>query len=223
MSDVEQVIILAAGRGHQVDGMVKVLVRHPVTRKSVLEHACEAFAGKHIIVVVGFRAVQVMEAAPQLDYIVNADWALTNNAMSLGLALSDAPTYVVSGDMFFDRALVEHLDEQEPDLVLTEARENRTLSAVHCMLRPDATVAETYQGAIRDVSHPEAIGLFKISNPELLRRWKRVSVAHGNLFVGQTLPCDGAPIASAPVGDFDFAEINTPGDYLRLMERSRQR
>ncbi len=223
MSGVGQAIILAAGRGHQVDGMAKVLIRHPVTGKSILQHAVEAFAGKRIIVVVGFRAVHVMESAPNLDYVVNHDWELTSNAMSLGLALNEEPTYVASGDIFFNRDLIEHLDSQGPDLALTEARENRALSAIHCVLRDDRSIAETYQGAVRNMAHPEAIGLFKISNADLLRRWKRVCIGHGNLFVGQTLPCDGVPVQSAPRGAFEFSEINTPADYLRLMERHRSR
>ena len=223
MKAVSQAIILAAGRGHQVDGMAKVLIRHPRTGKSILEHAVEAFSGKRIVVVVGYRAIHVMESAPHLNYVVNHDWALTSNAMSLGLALEDEPTYVVSGDIFFGRELVDHLDGLGPNLALTEARENRALSAVHCILRDDQSVAETYQGPIRSIAHPEAVGLFKISDPDLLRRWKRVCTAHGNLFVGQTLPCDGAPISSTAVGDFEFSEINTPVDYLRFLERCRVR
>lgn len=221
MTEVNQAIVLAAGRGHQVDGMAKVLIRHPASGRSILDHAVAAFAGKRVVVVVGFRAIQIMESAPELDYVINRDWALTNNAMSLGLALNDEPTYVVSGDIFFDRELIEHLDAQGPNLVLTEARENRTLTAVHCVLRGDRSIAETYQGPIRDVGHPEAIGLFKVSDPDLLRRWKRFSIGHGNLFAGQTLPCDGAPVLSAERGDFRFYELNTPTDYLRLLERSR--
>lgn len=222
MSVVNQAIILAAGRGHQVDGMAKVLIRHPVTGRSILEHAIEAFAGKRIIVVVGFRAVHVMESAPRLEYVINHDWELTSNAMSLGLALNEEPSYVVSGDIFFNRDLIEHLDAQVANLALTESRENRTSSAIHCVLGEGGSIVETYQGPVRQVSHPEAVGLFKISNDDLLRRWKRRCVAQGNLFVGQTLPCDGAPIASIARGDFEFSEINTPADYLRLMERHRR-
>jgi choline kinase len=222
VNPVNQAIILAAGRGHQVDGMAKVLIRHPVTGRSILQYAVDAFAGKRIIVVVGFRAVHVMECAPNLAYVVNHDWALTSNAMSLGLALDDEPTYVISGDIFFDRDLVEHLDHQGPNLALTEARENRVLSAVHCVLREDQSIAETYQGPLRSIAHPEAIGLFKISDPDLLRRWKRACISHGNLFVGQTLPCDGTPVVACPRGDFEFTEINTPVDYLRLIERHRR-
>lgn len=221
MSTVGHAIILAAGRGHQADGMAKVLIRHPATGRSILEHAVEAFAGKRITVVVGFRAIHVMEAAPKLNYVINNDWELTSNAMSLGLALDDEPTYVVSGDIFFGRDLIAHLDSLGPDLVLTEARENRSLTAVHCVVRDDQTVEGTYQGPIRSNAHPEAIGLFKISNPDLLRRWKRTCVAHGNLFVGQTLPCDMARILAVPRNEFEFTEINTPTDYLRLVERHR--
>ncbi|HEX2881091.1 MAG TPA: NTP transferase domain-containing protein [Polyangiaceae bacterium] len=220
MTVVNQAIILAAGRGHQVDGMTKILIKHPKTGLTILEHAVRAFAGKRVAVVVGFRAVQVMESAPQLDYVINHDWSLTNNAMSLGLALNDEPTYVVSGDIFFERELIERLDSLGPNLVLTDPRENRSLTAVHCVLREDQSIAETYQGPMRSASHPEAIGLFKISDSDLLRRWKRLCVAHGNLFVGQTLPCDGASIVSAPRGESEFSEVNTPNDYLRLKERS---
>jgi choline kinase len=220
---VNQAIILAAGRGHQVDGLAKVLIRHPVTGRTILEHAVAAFGSKRVVVVVGFRAVQVMESAPGLDYVINQDWALTSNAMSLGLALGDEPTYVVSGDIFFNRDLIDHLDTLGPNLVLSEARENRSLSAVHCVLREDQSVVETYQGPVRSAAHPEAIGLFKISDADLLRRWKRVCIGHGNLFVGQTLPCDGSAVHAAPRGDFEFTEVNTPADYLRLLERTRTR
>ncbi|MBT5717854.1 MAG: hypothetical protein HOI70_13175, partial [Opitutae bacterium] len=110
-----------------------------------------------------------------------------------------------------------------PDLVLTEKRENRTLSAVHCVLGQDERIVETYQGAVKDVEHPEAIGLFKISDYEILRKWKFTSVKHGNLFVAQTLPCDIQPIKSVPRNNHSFVEINTPEDYLRLLEEKRSK
>lgn len=223
MHKVNKAIILAAGRGNQADGIAKALIRHPRTGKTILDHAIEAFAGKKIVVVVGFRAIQLMESHPEVDYVINHEWAVSNNAMSLGLALDEEPCYVVSGDIFFDRTLIERLDGSASDLVLTENRENRTLSAIHCVLRPDGSVASTYQGPVRDMSNPEAIGLFKISDVEVLRQWKRLCIKHGNLFVGQTLPCSGAPIMAVDKGGDTFDEINTPGDYLRLMERQQGR
>lgn len=222
MSAASRAIILAAGRGNQLDGINKVLIKHPKTGMTVLDHAISAFSGKKITVVVGYRSIQIMERYPCLDYVINQNWAISSNAMSLGLALNNEATYVISGDMFIDKPLIAELDESGPNIVLTENRENRTLSAVHCVLQQGSIITETYQGAVRDVRHPEAIGLFKISNEDLLRRWKHLSIKYGNLFAAQTLPCDGEPIESVPVKDHPFVEINTPDDYLRFMERNRE-
>lgn len=224
MSTVNQAIILAAGRGNQADGIAKALIRHPRDGRTILDHATDAFAGKRVVVVVGFRAIQIMESRPDLDYVINHEWAITNNAMSLGLALSNEPTYVVSGDMFFERALVERLDDADDNLVLTHARENRTPSAVHCALDGAGRVNEMYQGSVRSAWDPEAIGLFKVSSPELLRMWRRRSIEQGNLFAGLTLPLDdGAdPVVAVELGRDDFYEVNSAADYLRLLERTRQ-
>lgn len=217
---VDRAIILAAGRGHQLDGFTKVLLKHPRTGRTVLDHALDAFSGKTVTVVVGFRAIQVMEQYPHLDYVINHDWAITNNAHSLALALTDKPTFVVSGDTFFSRDLIAELDAGDPNLVLTEARENRTLSAIHCELTAAGRVASTYQGPVRAVRDPEALGLFKISDPEALRQWKRRSIQHANMFVGQTLPCELVDLAAVDLGRYDYDEINTPADYLRLIEKT---
>lgn len=221
MSSVDKVVILAAGRGNQADGVAKALIRHPRSGRTILDHAVEAFAGKKIVAVVGFRAIQIMETHPEIDYVINHEWSITNNAMSLGLALDEDPSYVVSGDIFFERSLVERLDQAGPNLALTENRENRALSSIHCVLRPDDSVASTYQGPVQDMANPEAIGMFKISDRATLRQWKRLCIKHGNLFVGQVLPCNEVPILSMDKEDSTFDEINTPSDYLRLIERTR--
>jgi choline kinase len=219
---VENVIILAAGKSQQLDGISKALIRHPGTGRTVLDHAIEAFAGKRITVVVGFRAIHIMQNYPRLRYVHNPDWALTNNALSLGLALGDAPTYVVSGDIFMERGLIERLDRAAPDLALTSDREKRSLSAIHCVTDREHAIVETYQGPVREMTHPESVGLFKISSPTLLRTWQRRCVQHANLFAGQLLPCQEGPIDSVALQDEPFHEINTPCDYLELIEACRR-
>lgn len=218
---VDRVVILAAGKSLQLDGISKALIRHPGTGRTVLDYAVEAFAGKRITVVVGFRAIHIMQSYPTLHYVHNPDWALTNNAMSLGLALGDQPTYVISGDIFIERALVERLDRDVPDLALTSDREKRSLSAIHCVTDRERRIVETYQGPVRDMAHPESVGLFKISSPSLLRTWQRRCVQHANLFAGQLLPCQEEPVASVPLRDELFHEVNTPCDYLELLEACR--
>lgn len=220
MAKAERAIILAAGRGHQLDGFTKILLRHPKNGKTVLDHAVEAFSDRHLTVVVGFRAIQVMEAYPRLNYVINHDWAVTNNAHSLALALDDTPSFVVSGDTFFNRDLVDEMEGGPENLALTERRENRTLSAVHCDLDEENRIRSTYQGPMRSAQDPEALGMFKITDVGMLRRWKRQSIEHGNLFVGQTLPCDGCDVMSFDRKQHVYDEINTPADYQRLIETS---
>lgn len=217
----DHVIILAAGKSLQLDGASKALIRHPVTGRTILDYAIDAFAGKKITVVVGFRAIQIMQAYPQFDYVHNPDWALTSNAMSLGLSLDDRPAYVLSGDIFMERRLVERLDAAGPDLVLVSDRERRSLSAIHCVLGDGDRVVETYQGPVRSMAHPESVGLFKVSDPGILRAWRRRCIEHSNLFAGQLLPCDVAPVGIERLGDELFFEINTPVDYLELIRHSQ--
>ncbi len=217
---VNNAIILAAGQGFQIDGANKVLIRHPKTRKTILDHAIEAFSGKNITVVVGYRAIQIMEEYPELNYVINSDWSLTNNAMSLGLALTEEPTYIVSGDVFFTNALIKTLDAGHENLVLTENRENRSLTAIHCITRSDGSLNETYQGPIKNIEHPEAIGLFKITDRKTLHKWRKLCIQHSNLFAGQILPCQYVPIYSHLIGEYSFEEINTPSDYLRLIYKA---
>jgi len=217
-----RVIILAAGQGFLLDGMVKCLVRAPHDSRPLLEKAIEAFAGHKITVVVGYRAVSIMEAFPDLDYVYNADWGTSNNSLSLGLALNDEPSYVLSSDLVFERGLIEELDAAGPNIVLTERRENRILSSINCAT-DGGSVREFYVGPLRTPVDPEAVGLFKISDRTLLRQWKRNCLKHGNLFVGQNLPVTSGEVDvhAHDLGSHLFYEINNPADYLRALRVHR--
>jgi choline kinase len=216
-----RVVVLAAGQSLQLDGFLKVLTRHPVSGRTILDSMVDAFAGKEVVVVVGYRAIEVMQTHPRLGYVLNPDWALTSNAMSLGLALTDEPTYVVSGDLFLDRALIERLDRAPQDLALTRRNENRIPSAIHCVIDEAGDIEDLYQGPLRSPDHPEAAGIYKVSSREALRAWKRRCIQHANLFAGQLLPHRTAPIRSVDIGQDELFEINTPVDYLNLVARTR--
>lgn len=215
-------IILAAGQGNVLDGMIKCLIRHPVDDKSILEHALRAFDGMRVTVVVGYRAIEIIQSFPWLDYVVNDEWAVTNSAYSLGLALNDEPCFVASGDLIFGAGLVRAMLEAGPDLALTSPRENRGLTAINCV-DDNGRISEAYMGPLRSAAHDELLGLYKISSPSLLRQWKKRSLRHGNLFNGQTLPTgESSPIIAMRIPpDEKLFEINTVADYLRLVEACR--
>lgn len=217
MSECTRVIVLAAGKSLQLDGVNKVLIKHPADGRTIMDYILDAFEGKKVTVVVGFNAIQIMQEYPQLDYVINPNWALTNNAMSLALALDDSPCYVVPGDVFINNKLVIRLDVAGENLALTKMSENRVPSSIHCITTSEDNIAELYQGPVRSNNHPETTGVFKLSDVTALRAWKKACTQQGNLFSGQVLPLKHVPIKSVDIGNDPMWEINTPVDYINLI------
>lgn len=217
-----RVIILAAGQGFLLDGMVKCLIKAPHDGRPLLERMVENFQPHDLTVVVGYRAVDVMQRYPELNYVYNPDWATTNNSYSLGLALTEDPTYVLSSDLVFDADLVSELDAAPDNLVLTARCENRNPTSINCALN-GSQVREFYVGPLRSPADPEAMGVYKISDRHLLRQWKRNCLKHSNLFVGQNLPlaAELPAVHAHDVADHLFYEINSPADYLRALRSQR--
>ena len=220
----ERVIVLAAGEGFQLDGFNKLLLKHPTTGETVLEQYQRLFAGLPMTVVVGYRAVAVMQRFPQLDYVYNADWRVSSNSYSLSLALDERSTYVLSSDFFLDVAVIDALNAGPNNAVLAMNRENRTGSAIHLIVDEGRCIQSFYKGSLRSSEHPEAPGIFKICSAELLRQWKDSCMSNRSLFAMENLPLDGSgdtgvyAVDPAPHG---LDEINTPMDYINLMERTR--
>jgi len=214
-----RIIILAAGQGFQLDGFNTVLIKHPKTGRSIIEQYLEIFDYNQITMVVGYRAINIMHQYPKLHYIYSSKWSVTNNSYSLGLALNDEPCYVVSSDLFIDREAFTMLDEAEPNCVLTENSEDRILTSLNCSLE-ERKITEVYQGEMRSRQDPEALGIHKMTETDLLRFWKRNCLRHTNLFAGQNLPLnEEVPIYSVDIGPYSLDNINTPLDYMRLMDK----
>lgn len=215
-----RVIVLAAGQGFQLDGFNKLLIRDPVDNKLIIEKYREAFDGMDLSIVLGYRAINVMNKYPDFDYVYNSDWAVTNNSYSLNLSLNDEPCYVISGDLFIEPELVTMLENYGPNLVLTKNRESRSLSALNVSTDNNGYIQELYQGKLRKPNDPEAIGIYKISSPEILKKWRRNCREYGNLFAGQNLPYDlKTPVVNVDIQGHRLDEINTPMDYIRLLNR----
>jgi choline kinase len=217
-------IVLAAGEGLQLDGYSKALLEHPHTRERVLDHYARVLGDVEITVVVGYRAIEILQAFPGLRFVYNANWRLTGNAYSLGLALDDRPTIVLSADFFMDPQVIARLQDGPDNAVLSAERGNRTMSATNLVIGDGDTITDVYQGAVRSDRDPEAPGIFKICDPGLLREWKRTCLASPSLFALRCLPLASegpARVGHVPLGELELSEINTPLDYIALMERNR--
>lgn len=217
-----RIIVLAAGQGFQVDGLNKCLIRDPKSGQRIIDKIIKAFSQFPITVVVGYQAVNIMHDYPQLNYVYNQDWGITNNSYSLGLALTDEPCYVLSCDLIFEPSLITMMNTAPDNIILTEQRENRMLTAINCVIENNRVV-EAYQGPLRHRHDPESIGIFKMTDKKILRGWKQNCLQYRNLFIGQNLPLspDYPAIVTFDKGNERFFEVNTPLDYLRLLEETR--
>lgn len=210
-----RLIILAAGQGFKLDGFNKLLIRNPKSGRTILEHYLEMFSGWRITVVVGFRAIEVMSAYPELDYVYNDDWRITGNSYSLALALDDEPCVVISSDFIFDEQLLEQIKAAPENGAFVRHSENKGTNTLRCKIE-DGRVVSIYLG-FEAGTDPEAIGIYKASDAGLLRKWKRECLQNRNVFAGSNLPLD-SQIAAVDVTSIPLHEINTPLDYLKLIK-----
>jgi choline kinase len=216
-------IVVAAGQGFEVDGMNKVLITDPFSGKTILENLIEIFGPKNMTIVVGYRAINIMHRYPNLNYVYNPDWKISNNSYSLGLALNEDPCFVLSSDLIFDKKIVEEMICGADNLVLTERRSSRILTALSCSVE-NGKITDIYPGAIKSVDDPEAIGIYKVANKRVLKVWKQNCLQHGNLFLGQNLPLNlDVDILSFDKMSHRFFEINTPFDFLKVLDDKNNR
>ncbi len=217
-----RVIILAAGQGLQLDGYNKLLIQDPLSGKNILDKYLEAFAGMKITIVLGYRSINVMHKYPKLEYIYNRDWAVWNNSYSLSLAITEEPTFVISGDLMIEPNLIKAMKDSGPNIVASRIRDSRTIGALNMKIENNI-ISEVYEGKLRDINDPEAVGIYKITSSSILRSWKKKCIENKNLFIGQNLPfqLSDTPIESFDIGDFRFDEVNNPLDYIKLLEAQK--
>ena len=70
-------------------------------------------------------------------------------------------------------------------------------------------------------NEPETTGIYKISNPDLLRKWKKSCLNNQNVFAGINLPLGNYKINIVDIKNTFFHEINTPLDYINLIEKTK--
>lgn len=212
-----RVIILAAGQAVQLDGYNKLLIKDPESGDSILDKYIEAFNGFDVTVVLGYRAINVMHEYPNLDYIYNSEWAVSNSSYSLSLALNQDPCFVINGDFFIEPELILAMQNSDPDIIATLPRESRASNALNVSLDGN-NVVDIYQGKLKQASDPEAIGIYKITSKEILEAWRYNCINYSDLYVGQNLISNvGQSLKSFDVSNFRVDEVNTPLDYLRIL------
>ena len=213
-----KLIILAAGDSFELDGFNKLMINHPKYNKSIIELYEEIFDVDKIEIVVGYRAIEIMNAHPKYNYIFNKKWQTTGSAYSLSLALTDEPCYVISSDFLIEKEFFKKVLFKDNSCVIKYS-ESRRLTSLNSRINTDLSkVIEVYRGKSYN-NDPELLGIFKVSDKNLLRLWKRNSIMNPNLYAGETLPYDD--IYTLSIEDNVITEINTPEDYINFIKKNK--
>ena len=156
-----QVVILAAGMGTRLgrDHPKPLTPLHD--GRSILQRQLDGLravlgADVPITAVVGYRCEMIMQAAPDLTFVYNPDFATTNTSKSLLRALSnsrDGGVLWLNGDVVFDPAVLE--------LALPFLRENQSFVCVDTNTVADEEVKYTLdsEGFVRELSKTVVGGL----------------------------------------------------------------
>ena len=219
-----KVIILAAGQGFKLDGFNKLLISDPDDGLTILEKFVAGFGAENITVVVGYRAINVMNRFQNLNYVYNSKWSSLNNSYSLALALTDEPTLVISGDLIIDPELISALKLEARDVAVTKSTEHRTSSAINVQSNQNSVISEFYQGKTRDSEDKESVGIFYIKDKELLHRWRQNCFDNPHAFAAQNLPVNlSQDIYELCADKYQIVEIDTPNDYINLLNSKNHR
>jgi CDP-glycerol glycerophosphotransferase len=141
-----QVVILAAGMGTRLGRDAPKPLTPLLDGRSILQRQLDGLREKlgsqvPITAVVGFRCEQIMQAAPELTFTYNPDFASTNTSKSLlrGLRSSRAGGVLwLNGDVVFDPAVL--------DLVLPSLAAEQSFVCVDTNTVADEEVKYTLSG-----------------------------------------------------------------------------
>ena len=216
-----KLIILAAGDSYELDGFNKLTIKHPKYNMSIIDIYQKMFNVNHIQVVVGFRAMNIMNDYPDFDYILNNKWQTTGSAYSLSLALDKNPSYIISSDFILNPQLDNIFNSDKQDVVYVKKSESKRLTSLKCKVNNDI-IENIYRGKSKNMNDYEILGIFKITDPDILYNWKIKSINNPTMYAGETLIMDNSNLSYEILDEDIITEINTPLDYINFLNRIKK-
>jgi len=209
-----KLIILNAGDSFKLDGYNKLLLKNPQTKQTILEEYSDKYGCENIDIVIGYNAISIVNQFPQYNYIYNSKWQTTNNSYSLALALDEEPSIITSSDFFISDSLVEKIKMYENCVVVKET-ENRSLDSLNAHLNSNNEIESIYYGKSKGDDY-ELLGIFKISDSTILKKWKQNALINQYKYIGENLPLSNK-IQVIKVDETEAYEINEIQDYLNFI------
>jgi choline kinase len=212
-----KLIILAAGDSFELNGFNKLLLKNPLTRETILDQYIRFFEPTSIKIVLGYKAIDIMNEFPNFDYIINENWQTTGSAYSLYLALNKEPCYVISSDLFFSKSLNKKVLNKFDNHICTVKSESKRLTSLNAKVSNNI-VSEVYRGKSKNDDF-ELVNFFKITNPAILNSWKKNCKNNPEAYVGELLPYFEHEISNISVDKSDLYEINTNLDFINYLNK----
>jgi choline kinase len=170
------VIILAAGRGSRLGAAVPKALAEIGPGLTLLGNQVNVLGrlvGKHrICVVVGYEAMQVVNAHPDLMFAYNPRYAATNTAKSLLCALPkfDDDVMWINGDLYFEEPAVELLLGQRPAFSRTLVDRSKTGDEeIKYTLFPDGSINMISKALPPSEALGESLGVQVVTRSDLPR------------------------------------------------------
>ncbi len=214
-----RLIILSAGDSFELDGFNKLLINNPISGKTIIEQYQSIFEPSEIIVVVGYKAMEIMNRYPNFKYIYNKKWQTTGSAYSLSLALDEKPSIIIESDFFIDEKLKDEFSSND-EFVVIKKSESKSLNSYKAVINKNK-ITGVYSGKSKD-NDPELLGVFKISNIETLREWKKNGIQNPHQYIGQSFPYETSNIPFIEVSGKSITEINTPSDFINFITNDNE-
>ena len=171
-----QALMLAAGMGKRLgrytNNQTKCMVQ--VGGKTLLEHAADALreAGiRKFIIVVGYEGEKLMAFAREkladfdLEFVVNADYAVTNNIYSLYLArkqLASDDTILLESDLIYEPRLIRMMVESDAPNMVAVAKYRHWMDGTVTLVDENGLIREFVEK--KDFSFDSADQYYKTVN-----------------------------------------------------------
>ncbi len=214
-----RLIILSAGDSFELDGFNKLLINNPISGKTIIEQYQSIFEPGEITVVVGYKAMEIMNRYPHFNYIYNKKWQTTGSAYSLSLALNEEPSIVIESDFFIDELLKNEFASKD-EFVVIKKSESKSLNSFKAIIKENR-IAGVYSGKSKN-NDPELLGVFKVSNIETLREWKKNGIQNPHQYIGESFPYETSTIPFIEVCGKSITEINTPTDFINFIKNDNE-
>ena len=219
---MNKAIILAAGESYDTsDIFPKILLKNPISNKTILDSFLEIY-GNNTIFVLGFRSLSVLNNFPEINVVINHSWSTTKSAHSLSLAINTLPNEeivdIYSGDYFIDKRFFQlFTSNTSENLLVGSFRESRSSKACNLEIK-DSKIIRKYFGRVKNNFDPESLGIIrtKVSN---IKEWINASINnYKSKYTTDLIPDEKLKDFELFVEEDNIFEINNSNDFLKYRE-----